>query len=527
MDVRRLNPSSLGAGALVLALLVINSLAVWGIVAARRDARVAAERDLELRTIAQARSLEAALASLRADLVFLSRSPPLTALVGGGNRDPVMRRWSRLDAEGTVLLFMEAHPAIEHLVVVSSGEPMLRVGREDHVPVLLPPGESASRAPGSIAARWPVGARGGGELEAWVEPRALLPAPETPRARAELLLDTPPGAPRVGARGDLAASVEVTDEGWDPPLRWHLVRTEMEGDLARSVEALAGRFGATVALNVAVMASSLLLGALTLRNLRRTTRLQAEREQQARVRDLERQVLHSERLASVGRIAAGFAHEINNPLEGISNYLALVREELECGRATEARPLVDRASEGVARAAGVIRQILAFSEPGSVEKTTLDLREIVAGAAAFVRSDPRYRSTAIDLALDSRPLLVHGNPTTLGQLVLNLLLNALQAMPASGPVELSASSAEGEVLLEVRDRGPGLPGAVRDHLFEPFTSTRGSSGLGLAVCRGIVQDHEGSIEARDRTGGGAVFVVRLPVSRAHGDLALLRAEAAR
>jgi signal transduction histidine kinase len=302
----------------------------------------------------------------------------------------------------------------------------------------------------------------------------------------------------------------VTNAGWTTPSRWRLVRREERGDLVRSLDVLAGRFGATVALNLAVMASSLGLGWWTLRNLRRAARLEAEQEQEARVRELERQVLHSQRLASVGRLAAGFAHEINNPLEGISNYLAVLRDELDSGRTREARPLVDRAAEGVSRAAGVIRQILTFSESGSSDKEELDLRAVIESTASFVRSNPRYRGADVRLVLGGSPLVVRGNAVTLGQLVLNLLLNALHAEPATGPVEVEASSAPDEVVLEVRDRGPGVPASVRDHLFEPFTSTRGSTGLGLAVCRGIVEDHAGMIALRDREGGGAVFSVRLP-----------------
>ncbi|HVR29404.1 MAG TPA: HAMP domain-containing sensor histidine kinase [Thermoanaerobaculia bacterium] len=531
MDLRRLPPSSLGAGVLVLALVLINSLAVWGIVSARRDARSAAVRDLELRTLAQARSLEASLASLRADLIFLSRSPPLVALVDAASQgDPLVRRWSRLDAEGTVLLFLEAHPPIEHFVVRSGAEILLRAGRQDEAPLLLPPAAGDPSSAEWAAARWPLGSSGAAELKAWVDPRALLPPFAAPSAQVVLVIDAPPSetasgvgsrvagpgsfdAPAVDAIRGLAASIPVTDEGWDPPLRWRLVRREEEGDLARSLETLAGHFGATVALNLAVMASSGALGWVAFRNLRRSARFEAEREQQARVSELERQVLHTERLASVGRLAAGFAHEMNNPLEGIANYLSLLREELDGGRAHEARSLVDRASEGVVRAAGVIRQILAFSEAGSPEKEILDLRGVLDAAADFVRANPRYRGADLALVLGSSPLLVRGNATTLGQLTLNLLLNALDAEPAAGPVELEATVEEGVVVMEVRDRGPGLAEEVRDRLFEPFTSTRGSTGLGLAVCRGIVEDHGGRIEARDREGGGAAFAVRLPEAR--------------
>jgi signal transduction histidine kinase len=538
---RRLTPTALGAGVLALALVLVNALAAWGIVAARRDAQRAAQQELELRTLAQARALEAAIASLRADLIFLSRSPTLVRLAGEvAEPDPLVRRWNRLDAEGTVLLFLEANPAIEHVVLRRTDGPLLRGGRQQGAPLLLPLGAPAPSSPESMSGRWSLETATGAELLAWVDPRVLLPSVGDAGLGVSLSLEPdatasapspPPGAaaasPRLATTGgaaatgsaslatgrDLIASVPVTDEGWTPPSRWRLVRREERGDLVRSLDALAGRFGATVALNLAVMASSLGLGWWTLRNLRRTARLEAEREQQARVRELERQVLHSERLASVGRLAAGFAHEINNPLEGISNYLAVLRDELDSGRTREARPLVDRAAEGVNRAAGVIRQILAFSEPGSAAKETLDLRQVLETTASFVRSNPRYREADLRLTLGSSPLLVHGNAVTLGQLALNLLLNALQAEPATGPVEVSVTGAPGEpIVLEVRDRGPGVAAAVRDRLFEPFTSTRGSTGLGLAVCRGIVEDHGGRIELRDREGGGAVAAVSLPAA---------------
>jgi signal transduction histidine kinase len=511
MGRTRLTTPALGAAVLALALVGVNALAILGIVAARSDARRAARQELELRTVAQGRALEAAMASLRADLVFISRSPTLLRVASEPEpADPLVRRWSRLDAEATILLFLEAHPSIEELTLHRDDGPLLRAGRRGGAPTLTALDVAAPPSERLAVSSWPLGSSNGARLEAWVDPLDLMPAEDPQRAAVELVLnsDRPQEPPFL--RDALAASVAVTDEGWSPPPHWRLIRHEERGELARSLDVLASRFGVTVALNLAVMASSLGLGWWALRNMRRSARLEAEHQQQARVRELERQLVHGQRLASVGRLAAGFAHEINNPLEGISNYLAALRCELDSGRTTDARALVDRASEGVTRAAGVIRQILAFSEQAPPAKEDLDLREVVHETAAFLRSNPRYRQADLQLALGSEPALVHGNAVTLGQLTLNLLLNALQAEPARGPVEVSLDHDRGDVTLEIRDRGPGLAPDIRDRLFEPFTSTRGSTGLGLAVCRGIVDDHSGRIAAHDRDGGGAVFSVRLP-----------------
>jgi signal transduction histidine kinase len=255
------------------------------------------------------------------------------------------------------------------------------------------------------------------------------------------------------------------------------------------------------------------------RQVRRSARLEAAAEQQARVRELERQLFHSERLASVGRLAAGLAHEINNPLEGMTNYLSMLREDLEAGRAEDARELVPPLSEGLGRVAGILRQVLAFADPGRTPKSRLDLARVVGRTAEFVRANPAYRGVRIGVALPAEPLPVVGNEVTLGQLVLNLLVNACQAQPDHGEVEVTARRAGDRAEVTVADRGRGLPPEVRERLFEPFVSTRGSTGLGLAVCHGIAEDHRGRLAAEDRPGGGTVFRFELPLAEEGGESA--------
>ena len=276
------------------------------------------------------------------------------------------------------------------------------------------------------------------------------------------------------------------------------------------MESLAARYRRTVLLNAAIITLSLGLGLVAFRQARRSARLTAAAEQQARVRELERQLFHSERLASVGQLAAGLAHEINNPLEGMTNYLSLLREDLADGRAEEARELVELLAEGVGRVAGIIHQVLAFADPGRTPKSQLDLAAVVRHTAGFVAANPAHSGIRIAIDLPSEPLPVMGNEVTLGQLLLNLLVNACQAQPRGGEVEISARASGGRAVLTVADRGPGLAPEIRDRLFEPFQSTRGSTGLGLAVCHGIAADHEGEISVVPRPGGGTVFRVDLP-----------------
>jgi C4-dicarboxylate-specific signal transduction histidine kinase len=303
------------------------------------------------------------------------------------------------------------------------------------------------------------------------------------------------------------ARAAVVDEHWQPPVRWTLERTEEGSRLIESVESLAARYRGPVALNATLITLSLGLGLVAFRQARRSALLAAAAEQQARVRELERQLFHSELLASVGRLAAGLAHEINNPLEGMTNYLSLLREDLAAGRIEEARELVDPLAEGVTRVAGILHQVLTFADPGRTPKSRLDLAEVIRRTADFVRANPAHRGIAIAVDLEEEPLPVLGNEVTLGQLLLNLLVNACQAQPRGGEVSVTAHASGERVVLTVADRGPGLAPEIRDRLFEPFQSTRGSTGLGLAVCHGIAAPTAGYIPASQPTGGGRFFRV--------------------
>jgi signal transduction histidine kinase len=215
----------------------------------------------------------------------------------------------------------------------------------------------------------------------------------------------------------------------------------------------------------------------------------------------------------LGRFAAGIAHEINNPLEGMANYLHLLDADLHDGSVDEARRWLPRLREGIDRAAGTVRQVLSFAEPGQGAKLSTDLGDIAERTLHFLRRHPdcvhirlhRHNSDTVE---------VLGDPQTLGQLVLNLVLNACQAQERDGEVEVRVAAVDPDrAELVIEDRGPGFPEAIRQHLFEPFQSGRGSLGLGLAVCLGIVVDHGGEISVADRDDGpGSRVRVLLPLA---------------
>jgi signal transduction histidine kinase len=310
--------------------------------------------------------------------------------------------------------------------------------------------------------------------------------------------------PHIDAVADLVA------DGWSAPTPWQL-RCEQPRERALSfVEPLAARYRTTLALSVGAMAMAALLGLLAVREVRQSARFEAQAREEVRVRELERQLFHAERLITVGRLAAGIAHEINNPLEGMANYLSLLRDALERGDLDAARRRLDGVRQGLDRAASVVRQVLAHSDSARAPRGTVDLNRVLADTVAFVGSRPEFSRVRFETALADTPLLVEGNAVMLGQVALNIIVNACEAQPQGGEVRVSSAGENARVVAEVADRGPGIADLERQRIFEPFFSTKNSTGLGLSICHAIVRDHGGEVVALPREAGGTVFRVALP-----------------
>jgi signal transduction histidine kinase len=309
----------------------------------------------------------------------------------------------------------------------------------------------------------------------------------------------------------ILAEATVRTESWSAPSPWRLLCSGRRGPTEALVAPLSARYRLTLVLNLAVMSLALLLGMFAVREARRRQVLEAAAREEARVRDLERQLFHTERLSTVGRLAAGMAHEINNPLEGMSNYLSLAREDLLRGDAASAARRLEMAREGLRRAGDIVRQVLQHADPATAPRAIVDLNAVLRQAVDFASSRPEFRSIRFDRDLSPSPLGVQGSQVLLGQVFLNLILNACEAQPSGGEVRVSTRREGERVVADIADRGPGVPPGESARIFEPFYSTKQSTGLGLSICYAIVTQHQGDLRVLDRPGGGALFRIRLPV----------------
>ncbi|HSB44791.1 MAG TPA: PAS domain S-box protein [Nitrospira sp.] len=229
---------------------------------------------------------------------------------------------------------------------------------------------------------------------------------------------------------------------------------------------------------------------------------------------LEQQIRNSEKLASVGKLAAGVAHEINNPLGGILNCLYNLRK----GALSPARQEEYWASmeDGVRRVQKIVRQLLDFSQQHEPEFSPTDINQVV--DRVLVLTNHLFAPNRIVLETE----LGHGLPSLMvdrhmiEQVMMNLILNAVQAMKSGGILTIRTSVAEGICRVEVGDTGSGIPPAVLPRIFDPFFTTKSEgegTGLGLSVSLGIVERHGGKILVESEVGKGTTFTLCLPLSR--------------
>jgi len=525
-------------GIALAAVAAVNLAGLWGIRVARQGALDEARRAFSLDVAARATALEGRLSEVRSDLAFLGGSPTIARL-DEVEKDPSAASLLRQAAESALLLFLRTHAEVVRIGVRSSdGRPLVHVGRRGGVPVLwvsaTPTGQEGAaidpRRP-RLTARLPHGeaARplaGGVTIETEVEPASLLDPGDAggdmPRrcdlhdARGTLLGRFPAGprGPLPAGEREVSAESTLRAEGWSAPGPLVLRCAQPERTVVGLAEPVWARYRTTYGLNLAVMALALLLGAFAVQQARRRAGLEARAAEEARVRELERQLFHAERLSTVGRLAAGIAHEINNPLEGMSNYLTLGRDALARGDVEAASRHVGSVKLGLDRAAGIVRQVLAHADPAKAPRTPVDLNQVLRETEQFVMSRKEFGHVAFSLDLATGPLVVHGNPVMLGQVAMNLIVNACEVQPGKGEVRVTSRRDGAHVVAEFWDRGPGIPEADRQRVFEPFFSTRDSTGLGLSICHTIVRQLDGELDVAPRTGGGSVFRMRLPAREA-------------
>jgi signal transduction histidine kinase len=240
-------------------------------------------------------------------------------------------------------------------------------------------------------------------------------------------------------------------------------------------------------------------------------------ERSAELRRKESQLVHGERLAALGTLAAGVAHEINDPMAFVSSNLNRVEEIWD--HPTERRDvpeILDECHEGLARLRATVGELLRLARRNESATVPVDLAEVVASVMPLVRAEGRYRARWTEF-LTAVPL-VRGDPGLLAQVALQLLLNGIRSIPEGAPADhriaISTGSERGRVRLRVRDSGPPIPAAELQHIFDPFSplaAEGATSRLGLAVTHQIVVSHGGEIEVTSDQRGTEV-TVWLPAS---------------
>lgn len=220
----------------------------------------------------------------------------------------------------------------------------------------------------------------------------------------------------------------------------------------------------------------------------------------------------SERLATMGQLAAGLAHEIGNPLGAVTGYVELARGHVPADASPVLRDALQRIAEASARIDRILRELLDFARPEPARVGCVALGAVIEGSVRLARVQPRFRGVevALDVPADLPP--VQAEEHRLAQVLLNLLLNAGDAMGGKGRVEIVAREGPDAVELSVADSGPGISPEHLPRLFEPFFTTkeRGEgTGLGLATSHRIVEELGGELSAANGAQGGAVFRIRL------------------
>jgi PAS domain S-box-containing protein len=230
--------------------------------------------------------------------------------------------------------------------------------------------------------------------------------------------------------------------------------------------------------------------------------------------ETQRQLVQAEKIASLGRLAAGVAHEINNPLAGVLIYADILMKEIEENE--QWRQDLDEIIKQTLRCKQIVSRLLEFSRQSLEERVTFDVNEVIDHCVKLLEHQALFLNIEFALSLDGDLPQVLGNPGEIEQVFTNIILNAADAMEGKGRITIKSSldPKTKEVVLRLSDTGPGIDPAVKDKIFEPFFTTKPpgqGTGLGLSVVYGVIQRHGGTVEVESPEEGGAAFVIRLPL----------------
>ncbi len=232
------------------------------------------------------------------------------------------------------------------------------------------------------------------------------------------------------------------------------------------------------------------------------------------LRKAQFQILHQEKMASLGLMAAGIAHEIGNPLTSISSLIQLLKRR---AKDEETRNSLNTILEHINRISNIVRELVDFSRPRSEVQQPTDVNQVIRSAVGIVRFDKRAKRITLNVHLDENLPPITLVPDQLQQVVLNILMNALDAMESKGDTLTVRSYLRNQqVHIEIEDTGTGIPQEQLSRIFEPFFTTKPvgkGTGLGLTVSYGIIQKFGGDILVESEPGKGTRFIITLPVNK--------------
>jgi two-component system NtrC family sensor kinase len=238
----------------------------------------------------------------------------------------------------------------------------------------------------------------------------------------------------------------------------------------------------------------------------------AQREQQLK-EATQKQIGQSEKLASIGRLAAGIAHEINNPLTGVLTFAHLLKQRQTMS--DDERGDVDVIIRETARVRDIVRGLLDFARETPAVKQLLDINGVIRQTTTLVRNQKDFSKITIRTDLDDTLPQLVGDRNQLVQVFLNLALNACEAMPQGGTLTITSALRGSDVVVTVADTGIGIKADDLDKIFDPFFTTKPvgkGTGLGLSVSYGTIQRHGGTLSVESEEGKGATFTITLPAA---------------
>ena len=252
-------------------------------------------------------------------------------------------------------------------------------------------------------------------------------------------------------------------------------------------------------------------------DLRETTEAVQRREQE--LREKQEQLVQAGKLATLGELTTGIAHELNNPLNNIGLFMGNAIDLIQLGTAdTDPERILDelnKAMQQVRKASEIISHLRTFGRAAAVNFEPVDLQQVVERAISLMQEQLRLRQIKLQVQFPVEEVLVFGNAIQLEQVMINLLTNARDALveAAQKVITITCAMKPQSVELRVYDSGPGIPADFEKRIFDPFFTTKevgAGTGLGLSITYGIIRDHEGSIVVESHPGEGAHFLIQLP-----------------